>query len=287
MIYLCMEEDLDTFGSDRWQAIACRYAGKPAKVTPGLTRAMSVLELSSHHWNLRLGAHKSLRNAAIKAYHPFLQEMRDANPGIDIMQWAFPCFWSHHWPILTEAQREQWIDHWVGVMKELGLSVACPNYYDAVPVATAGLGDPNAAYELAIGQGKCMLARAVADRLGGPCFVATWPRQRGIGAASAIGGRVLACSEILPMANTMVKCGVDGAIVWHGDNSHCGTIGNENEAKKYAPEIIAATREQWAPQVFGPNEEPVWNLSTLPRVLHAARRERLRFADTLVAATSN
>lgn len=287
MIYLCMEEDLDTFGSDRWQAIACRYAGNPAKVTPGLKCAMSVLELATHHWNLRPGAHKSLRNAAIKAYHPFLQEMRDANPGVDVMQWALPCFWSHHWDGFSELQREQTIDHWVGVMKELGLSVVCSNWYDAMPNETPALGDPHAAYELAVGRGKCLLGRGVADRLGGPCYVAMWPRQRGIGAASAIGGRTLLLSEILPMARTLVQCGVDGVIVWHGDNSHSGSICNPTEAKKLPADVVAATRAQWAPQVFGPNEEPVWDLSTLPRVLHAARRERLRFADTLVAATSN
>jgi hypothetical protein len=286
--YLCMEPDADLLGRDKWEPIGVRNIDYPAKATDGLTRVMSVRELPTHHWNLRPGASKTLRNAAIKAYRPFLDETRAANPGVDVMQWAMTCVWTHElakWN--TEAYREFVVDHWVGVMKELELRTVCANVYDAVPNATPELGDPHAQYERDIANAKLWLARRVADGLGGECFATVWHHQRGIGPAALIAGRTLLRREILLMAEGLVTHAMDGVVFWHGDHSMAGCIANPAAFNKLDPAAVAATREQWAPEVFAPEETQVWDLSTLPRIHQAARRERLRFADTLLAATSN
>lgn len=285
MKYLCMEQDHDLFGRDRWEPIACRYAGSPAAQTPGIGRVMSVLELPTHHWNLRPGAPKALREAAIAHYAKFLAETREANPGVSIMQWQITCYWTHHWSQLTEAQRQVVVDHWCYVCVATDVDAICTAWYDAVANATPEAGDPQLGYELAIGDGKLSLARRVADKLGKPAYVAVWPRQRGIGLAAAIGGRHLTRAETVPMAKAIALHGMDGVIVWHGDPSHAATQCNPVEVAKLEakfPGAVAATREQWGPETFPPGEEPRWDLETLPRILRAARRNRLAFADTLV-----
>lgn len=282
MKLLCMENDLQRFGFP-FSPVACRYAGNSPTVSPGVEFVMSALEPAGH-WDLRPGAPVMKRDLALKVYSAFLEQSRDAIPdGVMLGQWSIPCYWTHHWHLISEAQREAAVAHWIQIVKALGLDYLAVSVYDAQPNAFGlNVADPHGEYERWCRDGRLDLARRVATALGIPCYVVLWHRQKGLGAAASLCGRALHRHEILAQLQSAKAHGVDGAILWQGDESFCAIACNPGAGKDIAPAAIAAMREQWAPEVFG-DEPPVWSLETLPRVQHVSRLLRQRWGDLVVA----
>lgn len=283
----CKDYDHARFGPDRWQPIGMPGVNAAPSWTPGLVGVMSTYEPNPEHWNLRPGAPKSLRDAAVAKFAAFVAKHRAAcPPGTPVWQWAVTAFWNSSWPKLTEAQKQAIVDHWCGVLKDIRVDAVCVSDYDVVPDADPSNGNEHAVYEADVSAGRLGLGRRVADALGMPFYVTLWNRQKWPTPGGIAIGRSLWRHEILTQVARVVEHRADGIVAWNGDESFVGNVCNPAAAAQLPPAVLAAMREQWAPEVFG--EQPaVWGLETLPQVRHVTRILRMRWADTIVAAISN
>lgn len=285
MRLLCKENDLARFGPDVWEPIGMPGVNATPSWTPGWAGVMSTFEPNPEHWNLRPGAPKSLRDAAVAKFAAFVSKHRAVCPaGTPVYQWAVPCFWNSSWPKLSEAQKQAIVDHWCAVLTEMGVDAVCVSNYDVVPDADPSNGNQDVAYEAAVVSGRLKLGRRVATKLGIPFYVVLWNRQKWPVTGGIAVGRSLWRHEILTQVAQVLEHDADGIVAWNGDESFCGNVCNPAAAAQLPPAVLAAMREQWAPEVFG-DQPAVWDMTTLPPVQHVTRLLRQRWADMIVAAT--